>query len=137
MDPRALVVQFNDCINSRNLAALTGLMTDDHVCQRVEGLLRLVPRLSKIFDTLVVVDDAVIVVGRSTGADPRLAGPRCGRQERAMESCPSGASTKTPRPIDQRCESADRLLKLSHTLQLTCAASERASEPRERPALAL
>jgi ketosteroid isomerase-like protein len=90
MDPRTLVVQFNDCINSRNLAALADLMTDDHVFidtanAAIRGRQQCVnawwgffdsfPDYRNIFDTLVVVDDAVIVVGQSTCSDPRLRGP--------------------------------------------------------------
>jgi ketosteroid isomerase-like protein len=90
LDPRTLVAQFNECINSRNLAALTGLMTDDHVfidtanaairgkqqCVNAwRGFFDSFPDYRNIFDTLVVVDDVVIVVGRSTCSDARLAGP--------------------------------------------------------------
>lgn len=84
-----LVEHFNECIHTRNLAALTGLMTDDHVfidsansairgkqaCASVwRGFFDAFPDYRNSFDRLVVGDDAVIVVGRSTCSDPRLRG---------------------------------------------------------------
>jgi ketosteroid isomerase-like protein len=89
MDPQALTVEFNECINGQDVDGLAALMTDDHAfidtaghaihgksaCLEVwRGFFRLFPDYRNIFDRLVVQDTRVVVVGRSTCSDTRLDG---------------------------------------------------------------
>ena len=90
MDPRELTIAFNEHINSRDLGGLAGLMTDDHAfidsaestirgkaacVDAWRGFFASFPDYRNVFDRLVVRNDHVIVVGRSTCSDERLAGP--------------------------------------------------------------
>ena len=90
MDPHALTVAFNEHINNRDLDGLAKLMTDDHTfidtadhvirgkadCLKAwGGFFKLFPDYRNAFDRLVVEDDSVIVVGRSSCSDVRLDGP--------------------------------------------------------------
>lgn len=92
MDPkdgRRLVSSFNDCINAQDLAGLSALMTDDHVfidkadnrvvgksaCQEAwRGFFGAFPDYRNNFEDIQVHDNLVVVAGRSTCSDPRLAG---------------------------------------------------------------
>jgi ketosteroid isomerase-like protein len=90
VDPRALIVAFNEHINNRNLDGLAILMTDDHTFIDTAGhairgksacldawrsFFKSFPDYRNIFDRLVVVDTTVVVVGRSSCSDVRLDGP--------------------------------------------------------------
>ena len=90
MDPRALTVEFNEHINNRDLDGLAKLMTNDHTfidtadhvirgksdcLEAWREFFKLFPDYRNAFDRLIVEDDRVIVVGRSTCSDRRLDGP--------------------------------------------------------------
>src|SRR5262245_50281162 len=90
MDPRTLTIEFNNCINGRDLAGLEQLMTDDHTfidtadraihgkadCLKAwRGFFESFPDYRNIFESVIAKDDRVIVVGRSTCSDVRLDGP--------------------------------------------------------------
>jgi ketosteroid isomerase-like protein len=90
MDPRALTVSFNEHINNRDLDGLAELMTDDHTfidtadhvirgksdcLEAWRGFFKLFPDYRNAFDRLVVEDNRVIVVGRSSCSDLRLDTP--------------------------------------------------------------
>ncbi len=90
VNPRALTRTFNEHINNRDLNGLAALMTDDHTfidtaghatCGKSKcleawrGFFTSFPDYRNVFDSLVVDDDCVVVVGRSSCADVRLNGP--------------------------------------------------------------
>ena len=90
MDPRALTIAFNEHINNRDLDGLAILMTDDHAfidtaghairgksacLEAWRGFFKSFPDYRNIFDSLVVEDTTVVVVGRSSCSDVRLDGP--------------------------------------------------------------
>jgi ketosteroid isomerase-like protein len=90
MDPQALTLQFNEHINNRNLDGLAALMTDDHVfidaagrpihgkeqCLKAwQGFFSSFPDYQNIFDSLIVGEHTVSVIGRSACSDQRLDGP--------------------------------------------------------------
>jgi ketosteroid isomerase-like protein len=81
---------FNDCINARDLAGLTALMTDDHTFVDSEGstttgrdacveawrgFFASFPDYCNVFDTVTSEGDSVYIAGRSECSEPELAGP--------------------------------------------------------------
>jgi ketosteroid isomerase-like protein len=90
IDSRALTLQFNEHINSRDLDGLATLMTDDHTfidtaghairgkpacLDAWRGFFASFPDYRNVFDRLIVEDDRAVVVGRSSCSDQRLDGP--------------------------------------------------------------
>ena len=88
-DPKAIALQFNDCVNSRDIKCLEHLMTDDHVfidktnnvkngkqtCLKSwKGFFEMFPDYKNIFRTITAKDNLVIIVGHSTCSDVRLDG---------------------------------------------------------------
>jgi len=89
VDPRGLTVKFNEHINNRDVDGLAALMTDDHTfidtaghairgkskCLAAwHGFFTTFPDYRNVFDSLVVDDNSVIVIGRSHCSDARLDG---------------------------------------------------------------
>lgn len=90
MDPRAITVKFNEHINNHDLDGLAKLMTAEHTfidaadhaiqgksacLEAWRGFFESFPDYQNAFDRLVVEDDRVIVIGRSSCSDIRLNGP--------------------------------------------------------------
>jgi ketosteroid isomerase-like protein len=90
VDPQALTVEFNEHINRQDVDGLAALMTDDHAFIDTAGhavhgksacleawreFFKLFPDYRNVFDRLIVQDNRVVVVGRSTCSDRRLNGP--------------------------------------------------------------
>ena len=90
MNPRALTVKFNEHINNRDLRGLAALMTPDHTfidaagcairgkstcLEAWRGFFTAFPDYRNVFDSFVVDDNTVVVVGHSHCSDPRLDGP--------------------------------------------------------------
>lgn len=90
MDSRSLTIAFNEQINNRDLDGLARLMTDDHTfidtadhairgksdcLEAWRGFFKAFPDYWNAFDRIVVEDNRVIVVGRSSCSDVRLDGP--------------------------------------------------------------
>jgi ketosteroid isomerase-like protein len=88
IDIEAIALQFNDCINSRDIEKLTDLMTENHVFidmegNRIEGVSNardmawkpfflLFPDYRNIFERVVVKGSKVIMQGYSVCRDKRL-----------------------------------------------------------------
>ena len=87
---RVTVEAFNDCINRQDLHGLSALMTDGHIFVDTAGgkvsgkeacikawasFFSAFPDYRNHFDRIVLVGDKVVVTGRSTCANPKLAGP--------------------------------------------------------------
>ena len=87
---QAVVRQFNESINGRDLGGLGALMTDDHafvdsadntvygkenVLQAWRGFFESFPDYRNTFQEMSPNGDVVVVVGYSTCADERLRGP--------------------------------------------------------------
>jgi ketosteroid isomerase-like protein len=90
MSDRDIAIQFNDAINARDLDALVALMTDDHRfvdtegtvfegidrCREIwSGFFSAFPDYRNHFDTVEGRHGAIVIAGRSTCSDARLAGP--------------------------------------------------------------
>ena len=88
MDQKAIIVRFNDYINSRDLNGLSKLMTDDHtlvtnsilqgkgkVLEAWREFFKLLPDYKNTFNIIELQDDFVRVIGHSTCSDKRLDGP--------------------------------------------------------------
>jgi ketosteroid isomerase-like protein len=90
MDPKGVTVAFNERNNSRDLEGLALLMTDDHTfidaaghairgksaCRDAwRGFFNAFPDYQNLFESIVVDDSRVVVVGRSRCSDARLDGP--------------------------------------------------------------
>lgn len=90
MSSRDIAIQFNDAINARDLDALVALMTDDHRfvdtegtvfegidrCRAIwSGFFDAFPDYRNHFETVTEKDGTVVIAGRSTCSDARLAGP--------------------------------------------------------------
>ena len=86
----AVVDAFNDCINRRDLEGLSRLMTDGHkfidaasgmvsgkrACVEAwKGFFSAFPDYRNHFDRMISTGSKVVIIGRSTCSDPRLAGP--------------------------------------------------------------
>ena len=89
-DPASIAVLFNDCVNGRNVEALTHLMTDDHTfidtegnavsgrlaCRAAwQGFFEAFPDYSNVFAAVTAADSLVTIVGHSLCSEPALAGP--------------------------------------------------------------
>jgi hypothetical protein len=88
IDIKATALQFNDCINRRDINGLIELMTDDHVFidrknNRIEGIsdnrklawepfFNLFPDYQNVFEKIVVHNFTVIMQGYSVCSDKRL-----------------------------------------------------------------
>jgi ketosteroid isomerase-like protein len=87
---QTIALQFNDCINSRDLDRLAALMTDDHtftdsasasvhgkerVVEAWRGFFALFPDYRNIFKRIEARDQLVAIMGRSTCSEPQLDGP--------------------------------------------------------------
>ena len=87
---KAVVLRFNDCINARDIAGLSRIMTDDHVfidaadnrlfgkpgCLRAwRGFFAAFPDYRNHFAQFVANEGLVVVTGRSSCSDQRLDGP--------------------------------------------------------------
>jgi ketosteroid isomerase-like protein len=81
---------FNDCINRRDIDGLSLLMTEDHVfvdtaASAISGKARSLeawrgsfaafPDYRNVFERVLVAGSRAVIVGHSTCADARLAGP--------------------------------------------------------------
>jgi ketosteroid isomerase-like protein len=90
MSDRDIAIKFNDAINARDLDALVALMTDDHRfvdtegtvfegidgCREIwSGFFSAFPDYRNHFETVTDRDGTVVIAGRSTCSDARLAGP--------------------------------------------------------------
>ena len=90
-DPKLVALQFNDCINARDLDGLTAFMTDDHtfidsvnkehrgkatMTKGWQEFFRRYPDYKNIFTTVCSRDNRVIMIGYSTCSnEPKLGGP--------------------------------------------------------------
>lgn len=89
-DPASIAALFNQCINGRNVEALTQLMTDDatfidtegsavsgrQACRAAwQGFFEAFPDYSNVFAAVTVADTLVTIVGHSLCSEPALAGP--------------------------------------------------------------
>jgi ketosteroid isomerase-like protein len=87
---KAVVSRFNEFINARDIAGLSEAMTDDHVfidaansrvsgkqaCLRAwRGFFSAFPDYRNDLAQFAVDHDLLVIVGRSSCSDPRLAGP--------------------------------------------------------------
>jgi ketosteroid isomerase-like protein len=85
-----VVAAFNDCVNRRDLAGLTALMTDGHTFTDAEGAVvaglpacrdawrgffAAFPDYRNVFSEVTVQGDVVVVVGHSVCSVAALAGP--------------------------------------------------------------
>ena len=90
MDAKAIVLNFNNCINARDLPGLAECMTDDHCfidsagnrvqgkeqCLRAwNGFFAAFPDYQNVFETISVEGNEVTISGYSTCSVPELAGP--------------------------------------------------------------
>jgi ketosteroid isomerase-like protein len=96
IDPATVVGRFNDCINRRDLAGLTDLMSDDHTfvdptdsaiagiadCAGAwRGFFAAFPDYRNVFTTVstrtdpATGSDVVTIVGHSVCSEPTLSGP--------------------------------------------------------------
>jgi ketosteroid isomerase-like protein len=90
MPDRDVAIQFNDAINAGDLDALAALMTDDHRfidsagtafegidrCREIwSGFFAAFPDYRNHFETVAEKDGKVVIAGRSSCSDERLAGP--------------------------------------------------------------
>jgi len=86
----AIIASFNDCITRRDLDGLSNLMTDGHVFVDAAGsvisgkarclavwkdFFAAFPNYKNIFNDVRPVGDTVVMIGRSSCSDSRLAGP--------------------------------------------------------------
>src|SRR5262249_3974990 len=87
---QTIALQFNDCINRRDLDGLAALLTDDHtfidsahaaihgkerVVEAWSGFFALFPNYRNIFERVESRQDLVAIMGRSTCSEPQLDGP--------------------------------------------------------------
>jgi ketosteroid isomerase-like protein len=87
---KTIALQFNECINSRDLAGLAALLTDDHtfidsanaavhgkerVVEAWRGFFALFPDYRNHFEQVESRTDVVAIMGRSTCSEPQLDGP--------------------------------------------------------------
>jgi len=90
MDPKIIALQFNDCINDRDIDGLGQLMTDDHTFIDTEGrqdkgkehcltcwqeFFQTFPDYKNIFETITTKVNLITMTGYSTCSDKRLSGP--------------------------------------------------------------
>jgi ketosteroid isomerase-like protein len=87
---KQIVLQFSDCINSRDIDGLAALITDDHrfidsansswlgkesALKAWRGFFESYPDYRNVFENVNVRDGVVIIVGHSVCSDKRLDGP--------------------------------------------------------------
>jgi ketosteroid isomerase-like protein len=85
-----IVLQFSDCINSRDIDGLAALMTDDHrfidsanssllgkesALKAWRGFFESFPDYRNVFENVSVRDGVITIVGHSVCSDKRLDGP--------------------------------------------------------------
>ena len=85
-----IALHFNACINTRDLAGLAALLTDDHtfidaantavhgkhrVVEAWQGFFALFPDYRNLFDRVESRQDLVAIMGCSTCSEPQLDGP--------------------------------------------------------------
>jgi len=90
IDSKTIALQFNDCINDRDIDGLGLLMTDDHTLIDTEDgqdngkqncltcwreFFQMFPDYKNIFETVTTKDNLVIMTGYSICSDKRLSGP--------------------------------------------------------------
>jgi ketosteroid isomerase-like protein len=90
VDLRTLTNKFNEHINNRDAEGLSSVMTDDHsfidkagnairgkaTCLDAwRGFFAAFPDYRNIFERLLLQEESVVVVGRSSCSDARLDGP--------------------------------------------------------------
>ena len=89
LDSKAIALQFNDCINNRDIDGLAYLMSKDHIFidaqeNRIYGkknslsawkiFFELFPDYRNTFRTIIITDNLVKIRGFSTCSDNRLNG---------------------------------------------------------------
>ncbi|HYG49994.1 MAG TPA: nuclear transport factor 2 family protein [Flavobacteriales bacterium] len=89
IDPKTVALQFNDCINNRDLNGLLDLMTNDHTfidtannsftgkdkCKMAwNGFFDAFPDYHNIFEIITSKDTTVIIQGHSVCSDKMLEG---------------------------------------------------------------
>jgi len=89
-DPKKVTLRFNECINNRDIKALSNLMTDDHTfidsdnrtnagklscIEAWTGFFQMFPDYKNIFTQIETNENLVTMVGYSTCSDKRLEGP--------------------------------------------------------------
>ena len=89
-EPITIAVQFNQCINRRDIDGLALLMTNDHTfidsanhaihgrektLRAWENFFKLFPDYQNIFDRVILQNGLVTITGHSTCSDQRLTGP--------------------------------------------------------------
>ena len=89
-DQKTIALQFNDCINNRDLECFERLMSDNHTfidtgnnaskgkqtCLTIwEGFFKMFPDYKNVFETITANDNLVIMMGYSACSDKRLDGP--------------------------------------------------------------
>jgi len=89
LDPKAIVLQFNDCINTRDIDGLAFLMSEDHIfidtqenqiygkknsLSAWKNFFELFPDYKNTFRTIIITDNLVKIRGYSTCSDNRLNG---------------------------------------------------------------
>ena len=87
---KATILRFNDFVNARDIEGLSQMMTDDHVfidavdnrvagksacVQAWQGFFAAFPDYRNDFAQISANKELLVVVGRSSCADPRLDGP--------------------------------------------------------------
>jgi ketosteroid isomerase-like protein len=90
MDKETIITDFNNCINNRDIDGLSNLMADEYTFIDTENNIRsgkqtgikdwlgffgMFPDYRNTFEEFITGDDMIIVLGHSTCADERLAGP--------------------------------------------------------------
>lgn len=90
MNPKEVVIEFNNCINNRDINGLEQLMTEDHSfidsennvmsgkvnCLNAwKGFFQGFPDYKNIFQTIRVNNDDVVITGHSVCSAPVLQGP--------------------------------------------------------------
>ncbi|HKR06107.1 MAG TPA: nuclear transport factor 2 family protein [Bacteroidia bacterium] len=89
-DQKTIALQFNDCINIRDIAGFERLMSDNHTfidtgnnvttgkqaCLTIwKGFFKMFPDYKNVFNTITASDNLVIMIGYSVCSDKRLNGP--------------------------------------------------------------
>jgi len=84
---KTIVLQFNECINNRDIHGLTTLMTDDHtfidkdnhllqgkekVVEAWQGFFALFPDYRNIFERVESRNNLVVIIGHSTCSEKQL-----------------------------------------------------------------
>lgn len=90
MKDKEIVIEFNNCINSRDIDGLSRLLADDYVFIDSENtaregkqtgindwseFFRMFPDYMNNFDEFIEKEDMIIILGNSVCSDERLSGP--------------------------------------------------------------